>query len=259
MKKTMNILAAGAMALCLGACSGSSGASSFGCVGTGDTAIVTAINAKVNSEAHTDIEVKENTPVRVQSALESGKVRIVLTKQGASQASVDYEFSVESDVEYQLDPGTYTVAATVTEKANGGVVVDASGVSASTNAAPAAAEESGQNPVMNFIGNYAEGRCNILVEAKDQNEASFTVTWSSSMAEHSEWKMSGVFDQETLTVNYDNCTKANVTFNEDGTEASRVVEYENGKGSFTFTQDLSLTWKDEMEDAAKDLVFKYAN
>ena len=34
---------------------------------------------------------------------------------------------------------------------------------------------------------------------------------------------------------------------------------ENGTGKFVFTNDLKLTWQDDQEDAAKDLVFTYAN
>ena len=61
-------------------------------------------------------------------------------------------------------------------------------------AGSAAVEEDGQNPVMNFVGNYTCDRAAMLVEADGTENAKFTVTWGSSAWEHSEWTMSGKLD-----------------------------------------------------------------
>ena len=85
-----------------------------------------------------------------------------------------------------------------------------------------------------------------------------SVTWGSSAAEHSEWTMSGEFDEESLTVTYSDCTRKDVVFNEGGSIKSETVGYENGKGKIIFSEDggLSLTWQDDTEHAADDMVFE---
>ena len=123
----------------------------------------------------------------------------------------------------------------------------------------AAAPADRQNPIMNFVGTYAKDRASILVEADGDDGAKFLINWGSSASEHTEWIMSGKFDANTLTVNYDNCVRKDVVFKEDGSTDSETVIYENGKGSFTFTDDLKLTWNDEEEHQADGMVFDYAN
>ena len=122
-----------------------------------------------------------------------------------------------------------------------------------------APNQDGQNPVMNFVGVYAAGRRSIEVACEGMDGARFSVTWSSSAWEHSEWTMSGKFDEETLTVNYSDCVRKDVAFNEDGSVSTETVVYENGKGSVTFLYEQNaLTWNDEQEHMADDLVFQFA-
>lgn len=119
-----------------------------------------------------------------------------------------------------------------------------------------AAEEDGQNPVMNFVGTYGCERATMIVECKGADEAQFTVTWSGSAATHAEWTMSGKLDTDKLTVDYTDCVKKEVTFNEDGSIASEDVIYENGTGTIRFSADeYALTWDDAKEHVADDMVF----
>ena len=111
--------------------------------------------------------------------------------------------------------------------------------------APAGSEavEDGQNPVMNFVGEYYADRASILVEAMDADSARFTVTWGGSAWEQSEWTMSGRLDTEKLTVDYTDCVKKEVVYAEDGSSEYETVVYENGSGTITFSEtDYSLTW-----------------
>ena len=74
---------------------------------------------------------------------------------------------------------------------------------------------------MNFVGSYAKDRALIEVSAADDKDgAKFHITWGSSAAEHSEWDMTGTFDPETLTVNYEKAVKKDVVFKEDGSVES---------------------------------------
>lgn len=116
--------------------------------------------------------------------------------------------------------------------------------------------EEGQNPVMNFVGDYASDRCTITVEAGEGNVANITVEWASSAAERSEWTMSGEFDEETTSVYYQDCTKKNLVFAEDGSVSSEETVYEGGHGTFTFNADeQTLTWTDDIENIADGAVF----
>ena len=136
---------------------------------------------------------------------------------------------------------------------------DSAAPAAPSDAASAGVED-GQNPVMNFVGNYAMDRATILVEADGAENAKITVRWSGSAWEHAEWVMTGKLDTETLVVDYKDCVKTLCTYSESGELKSEDVEYENGTGSFTFHTDgdaITLTWDDAMEQIADGMEFEY--
>lgn len=126
--------------------------------------------------------------------------------------------------------------------------------------AESAGEEDGQNPVMGFIGPYAYGRAGMYIEADGMHNARVSVAWGSSAREHSEWTMSGPFDEETLTITYSDCVRKDIVFNEDGSVKSETIAYENGTGTITFLDngDLSLVWKDDQDHMADDGVFTWS-
>ena len=120
--------------------------------------------------------------------------------------------------------------------------------------ATAAVEESGQNPVMNYIGDYGYARATLHVEADGMDGAKVLVTWGSSAFDHGEWEMSGSFDPETRTITYDNAVLKTVAFNEDGSIASEETVYENGFGTITVSDAAALTagWAGELADGPED-------
>ena len=120
------------------------------------------------------------------------------------------------------------------------------------------AGEDGQNPVMNFIGDYVCDRASALVEAIGAEEAKITITWSSSAAETAEWVMSGHFDENTLTVEYSDCVMTVRTYNSDGEAESENVEFENGTGRVVFSgESLAFTWDDDQSDREEPLEFEW--
>lgn len=130
----------------------------------------------------------------------------------------------------------------------------------SQEAVPAESGE-GQNPVMNFVGTYGSGRATIVIGATDEvNGADATVTWASSAAENSVWTMSGTFDADTLTFEYGDGVRTNYVYKDDGEVESETEVYKDGHGTMTFTDGdtITLTWKDDVEDAGKDMVFEFA-
>lgn len=121
-------------------------------------------------------------------------------------------------------------------------------------------EDDGQNPVMNFVGNYSCGRANIVLSAEGDEGASAVVTWGSSAAETSTWTMSGTFDAEKQVFEYSDGKRIDYVYNEDGDVDSEKTVYTNGKGSMTITagdEGDELVWNDEEENVAADMVFKY--
>lgn len=113
----------------------------------------------------------------------------------------------------------------------------------------------GQNPVMNFIGNYYCGRAELNVEPDGANGAKITVSWGSSYDTKAVWSMTGIFNEETTSVSYNNGFKKMVTYNEKGDIVKEEVLSTDLKGVFVFSYD-GVTWDEYNENIAENMVFK---
>ena len=215
----------------------------------------TAVNASKGSSATTSLEIKEGEKMVVTSALTKGAISFTASSGASEMPSVDWKFDGSGTTEYQMEPGSYTLTFTAADNGTEGTLTVTKEQDDSLEAVSA---DDGQNPIMNFIGTYASGRCAILVEADGMEKSKFTVTWGSSAWQSSEWTMSGVLDTDTLTVNYTDGVRKDLEFKEDGTIGKETVVYENGTGSFKI-EGSKLIWTDDNEHAADDLVFEYAN
>ena len=120
-----------------------------------------------------------------------------------------------------------------------------------------AGEDAGQNPAMNFIGEYASGRASALVEAKGAEDAKITIEWGSSAWELTRWVMSGRLDADTLTLEYTDCVKTTLTYADSGELVSETVKYENGTGRIIFLTDGTFTWKGDQSEQ-EDLTFAWS-
>lgn len=123
-------------------------------------------------------------------------------------------------------------------------------------------EDDGQNPIMNFVGNYASGRATILVEADGDEGGKATVTWGSSAFENVVWTMSGDYDAESHVLSYDDCVKTEYAYNDDGSVASDKEIYTGGTGTMTFSEGNEgpyLEWKDDKENVAEGMTFTFYN
>ena len=120
------------------------------------------------------------------------------------------------------------------------------------------APDEGQNPVMNFIGNYYGGRACVSVEAKGSDEAEITVVWGDSYNTKAVWTMSGTFNEATTSVFYDNAIKKMITLNEKGEVIFEEYLYTSGRGEFVFSYD-GVTWNDLEEHMADTMVFRFGD
>ena len=137
----------------------------------------------------------------------------------------------------------------------------AMGLSACGKSSEEAADD-GQNPVMNFVGNYSCDRASIFISAEgEENGASAIVTWGSSAWESSSWMMSGTFDAETLRFEYHDCVRTDYVYNEDGEATSQTEVYTGGHGFMFFSDGdpITLTWQDDQEHIADGMVFEYTD
>ena len=130
-------------------------------------------------------------------------------------------------------------------------------MAACNNKAPA--DEDGQNPVMNYIGNYVCERADIQISADGDEGAEAIVTWGGSASSNSSWIMSGTFDEDTLTFEYHDCIRTNYEYDEEGNITSEEEVYVGGHGFIFFKEGdpLTLTWQDDQEHVADDMVFEY--
>lgn len=121
------------------------------------------------------------------------------------------------------------------------------------------AGEEGQNPVMNFVGDYECDRAYITIEADGKDGARATVTWGGGADTTTEWTMSGKFDEKTLTFEYSDCVKKGLTYGEGGEVENEDVAYMDGKGSMTFKDGdpITLTWQDDQENVADGMTFEF--
>ena len=125
-----------------------------------------------------------------------------------------------------------------------------------TEMAPAPAPE--QNPIMNFIGSYSNGRAIMTVSTKGRNGAEIRISWSGSAFETAVWKMSGTVRAigDCVIVDYTDCFKETFTYTTDGAPLVDAIEYTNGSGSVTFHFSDAI-WDDFQENAAEGTVFSY--
>ena len=171
----------------------------------------------------------------------NGSGILKLNKKDNTLAWTDYKESPGSNTQFFIKAAKSTKKAETTK---------------STKKAQTTTQDDGQNPVMNYIGRYGSGRATIDVECQGKRDAHFHVYWSSSAAEHSEWTMSGTFDEDTQTVKYTNCVKRTIVYDENGNIEMDAIEYTGGKGVISFRNN-SLTWNDSQEHIADGMTFTY--
>ena len=118
---------------------------------------------------------------------------------------------------------------------------------------PEPTEEPAPEPEpLNVAGTYREKNNNkdfeIKVSDLGNGQYQVTVTRKNAAGETTKWVFSGSFDADGK-LSYTNCVKTSETADE--------AVYSDGHGSLSFDKATGrLTWKDEKENVAKDLVFE---
>lgn len=110
-----------------------------------------------------------------------------------------------------------------------------------------------------MLGVWADniaGRCAVDIKNKDgRGLYEIEVHWGSSAFESHYWTMTAVIDGNSMK--YSDCKKIVYTFDTEG-NSDQVVIYENGTGSFDFTDNNTMHWNDEVEHIADGMTFSKA-
>ena len=118
-----------------------------------------------------------------------------------------------------------------------------------------------QNPVMNFVGEYQSDRAHATVRCFGTEDAWIKITWGGSAWELAQWDIIGRLDADTLTIDYADCMKSIIVYDDSGEIKSQETEYMDGTGTIVFNCDGNgaFTWhENEAEDHA-DMVFEWLN
>lgn len=189
-------------------------------------------DAKKTSVTYTDVDVFEVNEV----LFENGK--------GYIQVNDDYTltWNDEQDPDMAFEPFEFVPVTDDNASDDASVPADAS------------------EPVRSladFAGEYQSGRCGISIIDEGDNNAKIEVHWGSSATESTDWRMSGVFDPDTMRINYTDAVKTNSVFDENGTQTEATEEYNDGYGRIQFYGDGTLAWQDEKEiDQLQGMVFE---
>ena len=117
--------------------------------------------------------------------------------------------------------------------------------------------------VMNWAGSYTDRKNknrSMVISTSDEGGSvcSIVVTETTDESLTTTWTMSGKYDEETMSFDYTDCVKKEITLDGQGNPASEKTIYENGEGRFVINDaDQTIEWSDEVEDAGKGSLFEF--
>ena len=173
-----------------------------------------------------------------------------------SESALDMILSGSGTTEYDVPPGDYYISVVVKGKTSGSATLTVQAAEEYEKAGKAGSED-GQNPVMNYIGPYVCDRAKIMIEADGDTDAKVTVTWGGSDWETAEWTMSGPFDLDSRTIEYHNCVKKELVYDDDGNITSEEEVFRGGHGFLKFGKKGKLKWQEDQEHVADGMKFTF--
>lgn len=119
--------------------------------------------------------------------------------------------------------------------------------------------EDGQNPVMNFIGEYADKvseRAMMTISCVGETGALVEIEWANSAADGVKWVLSCDFDADAGIFTYTEGVRKLYTCDEEGNLTYGEIQ-EGLQGTLTVQEDGTITWEAEGSDADNGCVFEY--
>ena len=120
-----------------------------------------------------------------------------------------------------------------------------------------AQESTSANPIAEYVGVYTaqdNENFNLLIEAADDADmVKVSVVLSNPEQPYTYWELYGSVDG-SKKISYSDGGKFEIQLNDQG-EPEDVMLYDDGTGTIQISPEGSITWKDDKEDAGKDIVF----
>ncbi|MCR4688733.1 MAG: hypothetical protein K5745_04175 [Saccharofermentans sp.] len=107
-----------------------------------------------------------------------------------------------------------------------------------------------------YVGTYVCDRATIYVENGEPGQVLVTVMWGNSELTQRVWTMSGDFNVDTFTVSYSNGMLVEETYDSEGVVMNEEAIYTDGTGIIKFFEDGTLTWQDDVDHQADEMVFE---
>ena len=266
--KTFSITLLALLVLMLTGC----GKSEFGVTeNTGKLIMITADSADKDAFFMTgSLEVADGEQIIISSELTKGSIRVEIVDAPDEQnmnelPEMDSEAIITANVSRTdgasgtVPPGNYLLRATCLEKATGTVRIEVKPAEPQVTETVETPVEDGQNPVMNFIGVYhSDDSIEALVEADGIENAKITVTWAGSPWFRTVTVMTGRFDSDTLTMEFNGTTLMEYTFKSDGSVAEETVTDTDNRGKAVFNYEANtLTITEVFESGNIDTVYEW--
>ena len=118
-----------------------------------------------------------------------------------------------------------------------------------------------QNPLVNWAGPYVDENnkdltMEIMSGSEEEQNCGIFITKDTDVNKSTVWSMSGDFNEQTMTIEFKDCVKKEVTYDNDGNQVSEETIYENGTGKLEIDEEeQTIHWVDDKEDAGKDSSF----
>ena len=108
-----------------------------------------------------------------------------------------------------------------------------------------------------FSGVWMCDRASVTIDREEEGYR-VLIEWADNADEENIWEYSCLYHEDDNTlVSMPFGLYRRVTYAEGGEEVSSETVYEDGQATFSLNEDGKLIWKDEKEDAGKDMLFEY--
>ncbi len=184
---------------------------------------------------------------------------------GASDTAKAGALEFESIAETREDDGQGAalqepVAVTEAAPESTSAQAEANAASSQENAASEAktseeqaSESSSQIQRYDFEGQYYAGRGNLSITQEADGSFLIEVWWRSSASEHSEWVMTGTYDEGANRITYSDCVKHDYTLKENAEVDTDVTAYTDGTGNIQIIDGSTIVWTDDQDHIADDV------
>ena len=116
-----------------------------------------------------------------------------------------------------------------------------------------ASESGSQIQRYDFEGQYYAGKGNLSITQEEGGVFLIEVWWRSSADQHSEWVMTGTYDEGSNRITYSDCVKHDFTSKENGEVGTDVTAYTDGTGSIQIVDGSTVVWTDDQDHIADDV------